>query len=1727
MNACSTFAVRTLVAAISACFTGSAHSAPQAPTVVAGQAAFQQTGNTLTVTNAPGTIINWQSFSINRDEVVRFLQQSSTSQVLNRVTGIDPSVILGQLQSNGRVLLINPNGVLFGKGAQVDVAGLLVSTLQLKDADFLSGRYKFNDTPGAGSISNQGTIRTQSGGHVVLIAPKVENSGIIQSPEGQILLAAGRSVTLADPDKPAIQVEITNRDNTAVNLGTLIAKNVTLYGGIIKNSGLIQATTAVVGENGKIRLQAKYDVENTGTLQANGPQGGDILLQAQEDVARVQGLVEAKGSLPTVNPENAPKSEQLGKGGRIEVLAPDIVVDGVVDASGTTGGGAILIGGQYQGGNAPVPTDWSVNPALQRASLSLDNPYAASPNLTESTVPLSGSPVDPSQQTGNPSQNSPLMPNRPLPTARTTTIGANARIRADGIEEGDGGVVVVWADESTHVAGLVSARGGRLAGNGGLIETSGKIDLAVDIPVDASAAAGRAGLWLLDPNNIQITNIDANITGNPDFTTTNNTATINAATIQTALNAGTNVTISTGTAGTNSQAGDILVSAAINVSPATTTKLTLQAHNNITFAAGVSASGAGALNLDLIPDSDASGAGKVLIGSTLNLNGGALSVLGSGTVDFTGSTINAGTLTATTANFTAGANTLNSLSTFTNVNASGGSQTGSGALTAANVTMTSGSLGGSGGITISNSLNWQSGTFYGPTVLASGATATLTTTASKVVGANFTNDGTLNIDGGRININSGFNLQNSVGATINLNTSDGYPIYFGTGNATFNNLGTLNQLAVGSHEINLSLGTYNNSGTVNVLAGALSLRNSGTDSGNYVLSAGATLASGSGATRIFSGSITGGGTFSVTGGTATIGTGAQISSGLALSSGTVIIASGAAQTVSSLSLTGGTLNSSDSLTVTGSATLSSGTFTGVGGLTTSGATTLGSVTLSGSGGIGTSGTTTVSGAFVMSGSSWINSGTVNVITPGSVNLGTGGVWTNTASGTINFNSTTSTLVTYSGSGSNNRFNNAGTINQLHNAVHGFAMTSSDGTAQFNNTGSVNVVAGSLTITGGGTDTGNYNIAAGSTLGFNFGTRSEAGVVSGAGIFANSGSAVTTTFVSGSTLNIAQLNVSFGTLNLNSNASLPDTVAVTGGTLNLATGSAKTLTNLIFTGGALVASDPLTVTGTATLGGTLSGTGGLTTSGSTTVSGPFALGGGSWVNSGTVDVTGTGYVNLGSGGVWTNTAAGTVNFNSSTGAVVTYSGSGSNSRFNNAGTINQLHNAAHTLNVTYSDATAQFNNTGSVNVAAGSLTISGGGTDTGNYNIAAGSTLGFSYGARSESGTVSGAGIFANSGATITFAPGSTFSPAQLNQTGGTLLLNTGAPHTLSSLSLSGGTINTSDALTVTGATTLGYGWLSGTGSLTTLGTTIAGSYWFYLQTTWNNAGYATVPSAGIMMTNGTINNLLGATFDVSSAYSSPFTSSGGVNTFNNAGTFNKLGASSVTASPTAFNNSGTVNVQGGTLTLFGGTDTGAYSISTGATLESVSGTRLMTASSSVGGSGTLKLSSGSLQFLGTYNLPSAPLVAGGLLDFEPINSVALGAFTASAGTYTWGGNTSFGTYLNSGATTTFSGASNVSGLTVSSGSVLSNSNFSAGSVTVTGGTLTVDGTASIANYAQSGGGVLNGSGTLTATNTFYWTGGVMSGTGTTVVAAGATGALNTPTTSTSLYRTLDIRGTVD
>ena len=425
-----------IAAAVASCFAaGTVFANPSGMTVVGGSATTSTSGNTLTITNSPGAILNWQAFSIGANEITRFLQQSAASSVLNRVTGGNPSQILGGLQSNGKVFLINPNGIVFGAGAQINVAGLVASTLNLSNEDFLAGRMRFTETPGAGSVINNGSIRTTQGGNVYLIAPDVQNTGLITSPGGEVVLAAGKSVELVDAGTPSLRVEINAPDNQALNMGQIVADSgrIGIYAGLIKNSGAIRADSAVVGENGRIVLKATGNttLEAGSVLSASGPTGGSITVQSG-DTTIVAGAIEATGS--------------AGAGGTVQVLGNLVGLAGTasIDASGQTGGGTVLVGGDFQG----------KNPDIQNAF--------------------------------------------------RTFVADGAVIKADALASGDGGKVIVWADDITRFYGSVYARGGADGGGGGFVEISGKRLLSFNGFVDVSAPHGKAGSILFDPETITI-----------------------------------------------------------------------------------------------------------------------------------------------------------------------------------------------------------------------------------------------------------------------------------------------------------------------------------------------------------------------------------------------------------------------------------------------------------------------------------------------------------------------------------------------------------------------------------------------------------------------------------------------------------------------------------------------------------------------------------------------------------------------------------------------------------------------------------------------------------------------------------------------------------------------------------------------------------------------------------------------------------------------------------------------------------------------------------------------------------------------------------------------------------------------------------------------------------------------------------------------------------------------
>ncbi len=324
---------------------GAAFANPTGPDVVHGSARLTHPGpGALHVTTSPDTIINWRGFSIDRDEVTRFIQQTASSAVLNRVTGADPSAILGRLLSNGRVFLVNPHGIVFGEGAVVDTAGLVASTLDIGDADFRAGRYRFDAGPEAGGIVNRGLIEAGAGG-VFLLAPSIESSGVVRSAGGDLVLAAGRRITLTSLDLDGVRVEVQAPEDEALNLGALIAERgaAGVFAGTLRNAGTVEASAVEVGEDGVVRLVAQGDVtlEAGGRVAAEGRSGGTVHVESEGGTTWVSGEVSARG--------------RAERGGAIRLLGERVGLAGArVDASGPAGGGEVLVGGDVSG-EGPVP----------------------------------------------------------------------------------------------------------------------------------------------------------------------------------------------------------------------------------------------------------------------------------------------------------------------------------------------------------------------------------------------------------------------------------------------------------------------------------------------------------------------------------------------------------------------------------------------------------------------------------------------------------------------------------------------------------------------------------------------------------------------------------------------------------------------------------------------------------------------------------------------------------------------------------------------------------------------------------------------------------------------------------------------------------------------------------------------------------------------------------------------------------------------------------------------------------------------------------------------------------------------------------------------------------------------------------------------------------------------------------------------------------------------------
>jgi filamentous hemagglutinin family protein len=433
---------------------------PQGGQVVGGAAQIQGQGTAnVTVTQTTDkAIVNWHTFNIGAGETTRFVQPSASSVVLNRVTGgLGPSSLYGSLLANGRVFLVNPDGILIGRDAVIDTAGFLATTSDIGNDDFMAGRYQFY-VPGANgaSIVNMGTITSQTGGFAALVAPGVRNAGTITARLGRVGLASANTFALDFYGDGLIKLQLDDSIATQVRD---VATGQPLDA-LVKNEGTIRTAGGRV-ELTAVAARTLVDsvINNTGTIEANtvGLRNGMIVLGAATAGAKP---ADAPVQTVRVSGELSAAGRRRGTaGGTVQITGESIEVTGArIDVSGRAGGGIALIGGDIGGG--------AFNATAHAAGATLRNWW--------------------------------------VPTASTVTLDGATLIDASARRSGDGGTVVVWADQATRFHGTILARGGAAFGNGGFVEVSGKERLGFAGLADTSAPNGRQGMLLLDPEDIQI-----------------------------------------------------------------------------------------------------------------------------------------------------------------------------------------------------------------------------------------------------------------------------------------------------------------------------------------------------------------------------------------------------------------------------------------------------------------------------------------------------------------------------------------------------------------------------------------------------------------------------------------------------------------------------------------------------------------------------------------------------------------------------------------------------------------------------------------------------------------------------------------------------------------------------------------------------------------------------------------------------------------------------------------------------------------------------------------------------------------------------------------------------------------------------------------------------------------------------------------------------------------------
>ncbi|MGH8217747.1 MAG: filamentous hemagglutinin N-terminal domain-containing protein [Steroidobacteraceae bacterium] len=316
-------------------------AAPAGGVVVSGQGSITAPNSTTTLINQQSQqlALNWSSFNVGSGETVHFVQPSSTSVALNNILSQSPSQIFGRLDANGHVILVNPNGILFGPTAQLNVGSLIASSLELTSFDATKGRFSFQSVSGKpGLIDNEGTITAARGGSVALLGGTVLNNGLIVADYGTVALGAGKVATLDFYGGGLLRLEVSGD----------VDSNPSGAGAAVTNSGQIEAG------GGQVLLTASATqdvfasaVNNTGVIRASRIDnvGGVIELSGSDGIVANSGTLDASGS------------GSGSTGGTVQMTGLDVGLFGnaTVNVSGSAGGGTAYIGGGFHGADANVP----------------------------------------------------------------------------------------------------------------------------------------------------------------------------------------------------------------------------------------------------------------------------------------------------------------------------------------------------------------------------------------------------------------------------------------------------------------------------------------------------------------------------------------------------------------------------------------------------------------------------------------------------------------------------------------------------------------------------------------------------------------------------------------------------------------------------------------------------------------------------------------------------------------------------------------------------------------------------------------------------------------------------------------------------------------------------------------------------------------------------------------------------------------------------------------------------------------------------------------------------------------------------------------------------------------------------------------------------------------------------------------------------------------------------